>query len=483
MENVTVNLLGKATRRRQDGREYLVAPMTLIVPGVLPGSNGPLLYPADEVSRNAADWNGTPIVVYHPTANGVPVSARDPDVIAKRGIGTVYKTNYDGALKAEGWFDVENTRRVDPRVLDALESGTPIGLSTGLFLKLEPAAPDAAYNGVSYGATARGYRPDHLAILPDQKGACSLEDGCGVFLNVRDNPEWDKMSPVTGNALSHDTIRAALSNLLRANFTQSDPYCYIYEVYDTYLIYEQGERLYKQRYSTLLDTVALQGEPAEVAREITYAPVGNSDMAMNAEHRGKLVDSITTNCACWSKPSDKEVLNKMSDEQLEALARAGELAKSNPNNPAPVTPPQTPPPAVAPAPAPQPAPAITRNEYDQLMSTLNALNGTVQTLAASQAEQVAARKSALVSQLTDNLVEPNKAAMVAVYNTMTVEQLAVIAQNAPAVVAGPFGQPLYAAGAPPVANATPDDEPLMPPTINYEEESDFARARKQRGVA
>lgn len=45
-------------------------------------------------------------------------------------------------------------------------------------------------------AVARNHRPDHLAILPDQVGACSLADGAGLIRNAwEDNvmllpPQW-----------------------------------------------------------------------------------------------------------------------------------------------------------------------------------------------------------------------------------------------------------------------------------------------------
>lgn len=187
---------GRVRRETRQGREYLVAPLTLIVEGVLAGSKGPLYYPADEIGRNASDWNGVPLVVYHPTWNGQHVSARDPDVLDRYWVGNVYRARFlrntrDGRarLVGEGWFDVNATQRVDRRVWNALMEGSPIELSTGLFTDNEPAAANAVCpRGRPYAYTARNYRPDHLAILPDQVGACSLADGCGVFATNRHVP-------------------------------------------------------------------------------------------------------------------------------------------------------------------------------------------------------------------------------------------------------------------------------------------------------
>jgi len=185
METLSVNFAGKLRREKLHGREYLVAPMSLIVPGVLSGSKGALYYPAHEVSRNPENWNGMPVVLNHPTVNGRHVSARSPEILEQSQLGAVYNARIDagGKLKAEGWFDIERTRLVDSRILDSLESQTPIELSTGLFTRNEPVTGNASFNGVGYTFIARDYRPDHLAILPDVRGACSIDDGCGVLVN------------------------------------------------------------------------------------------------------------------------------------------------------------------------------------------------------------------------------------------------------------------------------------------------------------
>jgi hypothetical protein len=187
MEVIVANIAGGVRKEIFSGREYIVAPLSLIVPGVLNGSKGSLYYPVEELRKEPSAWNGMPIVVNHPTKNGKPVSARDPRILERYGIGTVFNTGMNGKLGAEGWFEVEATRRVDARVLDALTVGRPLELSTGLFTDNESAPPDAVFNSPSgprpYKYIARNYRPDHLAILPDGKGACSINDGCGVLVN------------------------------------------------------------------------------------------------------------------------------------------------------------------------------------------------------------------------------------------------------------------------------------------------------------
>lgn len=182
MEEIISNVLGKTRRTTLGGREYLVAPLTLIVPGVLNGSKGPLLYSIDELAKNTEAWNHIPIVVRHPIRNGQHVSARDPDVLETCHIGHVFRANANGKLRAEGWFDVVATKKVEPSILDRLEKNQSIELSTGLYTDNEYAPGE--YKGRAYTHVAKNYRPDHLAILPDQRGACSIEDGCGVMINA-----------------------------------------------------------------------------------------------------------------------------------------------------------------------------------------------------------------------------------------------------------------------------------------------------------
>ena len=193
--SVVTNLAGQVRRATLHGKDYLVAPLSMIVPGVLPGSKGALLYPEDEVRKNPSAWNNIPIVVNHPMKDGIPIEARSPDILEKYQIGNVFNANYRGKLVAEGWFDVERTRKVNTGVYDMLLNGRPIELSTGLYTDNEPF--EGTWNGRDYKYIARNYRPDHLAILLTSKGACSLKDGCGVLIN-REQPTDNIVRKIKG---------------------------------------------------------------------------------------------------------------------------------------------------------------------------------------------------------------------------------------------------------------------------------------------
>lgn len=199
---------GKYREETHKGRQYLVVPMTMIVPGVLNGSKGRLLYPPDEVGKDPSSWNGVPITYYHPSKDGKPVSASHPGIEEAQGIGFVRSPTTGEKLKGEAWIDVEKANKLDPRVVNAVRAGKLMEISTGLYTKNIKAPPGSHHNGKRYDYTARNYRPDHLAILPDQRGACSISDGCGLGVNsvVTDNDwtEWNRRKrrgSVTGRNL------------------------------------------------------------------------------------------------------------------------------------------------------------------------------------------------------------------------------------------------------------------------------------------
>lgn len=185
--SVVANLAAGIRKAHLDGKEYYVAPASLITPGVLAGSDGPLYYSPEETAKNYKQWEKIPLTAYHPFDKGMPVSAQHPGVLDRQGIGFVARPKINGnnkKLQSEAWFDIAKTKQVDNRIIDRLERGEPIELSTGLFVDKENALPGAAFNGRTYEFNAKNFRADHVAVLPDQIGACILPDqrvqGCIV---------------------------------------------------------------------------------------------------------------------------------------------------------------------------------------------------------------------------------------------------------------------------------------------------------------
>jgi len=249
METLTANLSAWVRSARWNGRDYLVAPVSMIVPGVLPGSRGPLYYPLDEIAANYGDWERVPLTVYHPAdpLTGRHLSAADPGVLERQGIGFVRRPTAKGKLAGEAWFDVERTENHDRqlpaavRILPRLHRGEKIEVSTGLYTSNVP-APDGYldHRGNPYrGLIARRYVPDHLAVLPDQVGACSIKDGCGILVNSKPlSLRQDAaavlvnggFSPVRSGSARSAGRRAADGHMLTFNRRQGENFPAVVEV-------------------------------------------------------------------------------------------------------------------------------------------------------------------------------------------------------------------------------------------------------------
>lgn len=166
-----------------NGREFLVGDAIILTEGVLHGSKGALFYPSDEIRQRPGVWNGMPITANHPMKGERAWSARTPEMWGQYQVGVFFNDDYSPETKSrfgKVWVDVELANRVDNRIVPRMLTGEPINVSTGLLTTDIPAPPTSHHKGKNYSFTARNYQPDHLAILLDHKGACSVEDGCGI---------------------------------------------------------------------------------------------------------------------------------------------------------------------------------------------------------------------------------------------------------------------------------------------------------------
>jgi|TARA_R110002096_G_scaffold55026_16_gene141646 hypothetical protein len=307
MEQLIVNLSGKVRKEILNGREHLVAPLTMIVPGVLHGSQGPLYYSPEAIAQNSEAWNNIPIVLSHPASG----SARNPDVINNSGLGTIYNARIDKhSLKAEGWFDVDRTREVSEECFNALVAGETMELSTGVGVDRTPVTNGQTPDGIAYTSTVSNLRPDHLAILMDTRGACSIEEGCGVF-----------------NEMSNEDIREALSAKLHDRLNLgSDQFLFIVAVFKKSVVYEFNGTTYKLKYKRVKgDTLELSNDaPVPVKRMTSFEPVSNdskkeSSMSKLTENeRSTIVAELVSNCDCWEE-ADVDTLNSFEDEKLVKL--------------------------------------------------------------------------------------------------------------------------------------------------------------------
>lgn len=200
-EIVTIYLQNEkyqVTEKTLGGRKHLVVPVVMMVEGVHNGSHGPVYHSIDELGKWPGSWNGIPVTIDHPQKDGINISANDPEVMESQTVGKIYGTfvKDNAKLAAEAWLDEERLRQISVKILDSINKGDPVEVSLGIFTDDE--YKEGKWNGESYDAIARNHRPDHLALLPDSAGACSLLDGCGIRVNVKGGSDVDVNEAVTG---------------------------------------------------------------------------------------------------------------------------------------------------------------------------------------------------------------------------------------------------------------------------------------------
>jgi hypothetical protein len=180
-ERVKTNIRPVVRNDSMEGRDFRVVPTVMMVEGVHNGSVGPVYYSPEELGKLTAGMNHRPVVVYHPSINnGCGGSACTPTELTTRKVGVTMNVAFeDGKLKSEAWLEQDRMDAVDGRIGEAVENGEMMELSTGFFMNL--VKEEGEWNGEKYGAVAQNLQLDHLALLPDEIGACSIEDGAGFI--------------------------------------------------------------------------------------------------------------------------------------------------------------------------------------------------------------------------------------------------------------------------------------------------------------
>lgn len=334
LSNLSVKLLPKGCRYEQlEGREHVVVPMVILTEGVHVGSLGPLYYPPDELEKTPQVWNHKPIVVYHPEINGNGISACQPDIINNRKVGLMLNTSFEkGKLKSEAWIDTSRVNNVDERIMAAVKDEEMMELSTGVFIEKEETT--GKWKNEPYTGIARNYKPDHLALLPDQIGACSISDGAGFLRNRAGDGKGltgqalEFLRRLVGNELSYSNIHSSLQTKLREKFptvNNDGPYCWVLDVFSNFFIYEKESKIWRLGYMSNETDVSLSDEtPVEVKRVTEYRTV-KGDFVGNDRHTQdqnmklkEKVDGIVAANAGWTE-ADRENLLLCTEEQVDSM--------------------------------------------------------------------------------------------------------------------------------------------------------------------
>jgi hypothetical protein len=341
----------------ENSTTYLVVPVVMMREGVHNGSGGHGFYSAEALAETPSDWDGFPVVVNHPTEDGQYISAASEDVVK---VGKIVNAHYDDGLKAEAWLDVKQLEAVSPTTLAKIRQGHPIDVSIGSFNAVS--YTEGEWNDEVYEYTVEHILPDHLALLPDEQGACSWEDGCGVRVNKKGgnmkkeqlevfqelNQQGLAVTPIVNQQGFHQILELLFNEVQKMN--AEDVYHYVEEVYDEFFVYRKriydggGETLYRQDYSIdAEDNLVLNGLPVEVKRKVTYetmqmrrtTPINNSNKGgtkMSDEKKPcceAKVDALIANEHSKFEAKDREWLLELNEKQLEKLTPSEPEIKAN----------------------------------------------------------------------------------------------------------------------------------------------------------
>ncbi|MFQ0991325.1 DUF2213 domain-containing protein [Gilliamella apicola] len=221
MNKITVNILSiinkssKITKETINNKEhYVIRDVVPVVDDVVM-NNG--LYPKDEIDKSYKSINGNLMPIGHPKVDGQFVSASNAKAI----------NDYYGGAWAENvhkdqdkvlldcYVDIEFARNHEKgkqllERLDAMFNGedvNPIHVSTGLILN--KVYKTGKSKGKKYDWVATNMQFDHVAILLNEQGAATPNEGVGMFVNSEG--EY-KIEYASLNESSTQSIQNLISN-------------------------------------------------------------------------------------------------------------------------------------------------------------------------------------------------------------------------------------------------------------------------------
>ncbi|MDM4193536.1 DUF2213 domain-containing protein, partial [Klebsiella oxytoca] len=253
------------------------------------------LYPAAEIEKAYNTLERNPMPLGHPKVDGKHVSARDVRAVNEYHVGAWLQnvSHKDGKVTGDMYVNrqyaesSEKGKRLINR-LDEMIAGTnsePIHISTGLLYC--GIAANGESKGKKYNEIATNMMFDHVAVLLDEPGAGTPEEGVGIFVNSEGHEQQIEVARLAdgidctregllnktkffftnASNFSFDDISRAISDKLREGDTE-DKWLWPETVWPDSFIYRDDTRYLKQKYLIDDDGKAVfVGEPVEVVRK------------------------------------------------------------------------------------------------------------------------------------------------------------------------------------------------------------------------
>lgn len=324
---VRVNLTSKVNSRTIRRTEYNGRPHWVVPSHTLPFDvvmNG-VLYPRATIETHYSALEGTAAPLGHPQANGKYISARSPEGI---NLGWCGAWNRNAKLAGnrvyvEKWIDVDVAQRSAEgrRLLDrlsAMERGEdvpPIHTSVAVYVDLDE-VPEDKREALGYDAVATLSDVDHDAILLDEIGAATPEQGVGMMVNTSDaQPLRVHRGVLRGESFRQ--IEEMLNSAAQQQFGTSEQYAWVADFTDEQAVVIVGTERRVYEYSIEAGRVrfADQGTPVEQQTSwVARLPVVNRVLEFFRAHR------------IHPNPNEDEAMTKEEREQL--LAEVGTLVSN-----------------------------------------------------------------------------------------------------------------------------------------------------------
>ena len=257
-----------------EGVEFTVIPSRTLPKDVVMNS---IMYPSEEVEAAISTLDMSPVTIGHPVVNGKFAPASDPISQAAYGIlgahNRVKGKTDDGRWVVEKLIPTEQLQNTErgKNLAEAIKHKRPIHTSTGVYLTKEPEVGVNAM-GQEYTSRAKIDRFDHDAILLNEVGAATPEQGVGIFVNAKGEPEetevmYVNLSSGDDFSMSSNGMRMKLQDAARKQFNpeeDDDMWIYVEDFNETKAIVCQKNKQFAVEYKMVGDEIEFVGELKKV---------------------------------------------------------------------------------------------------------------------------------------------------------------------------------------------------------------------------
>lgn len=286
-----------------EGVSFTVIPSKTLPKDVVMNS---IMYPSEEVEAAISTLDMSPVTIGHPVVNGKFAPAGDPISQAAYGIlgahNRVKGKTDDGRWVVEKLIPTEQLQNTErgKKLAEAIKHKRPIHTSTGVYLTKEPEIGVNAM-GQEYTSRAKIDRFDHDAILLNERGAATPEQGVGIFVNAKGESEetevmYVNLSSGDDFSMSSNGMRMKLQDAARKQFNpeeDDDMWIYVEDFNETKAIVCQKDKQFAVEYKMVGDDIEFVGELKKV----------ESAGFKFTEVIGRIVDKVIS--VVKSEPSDE----------------------------------------------------------------------------------------------------------------------------------------------------------------------------------